>query len=409
MKILLSAYACEPNRGSEPGIGWQWSINMASDKEKEVYVLTRSNNQELINAFWEKNECPSNLHYLYYDLPSPLIWAKHHGLPVNLYYAWWLIASTNYAKQLHKQYCFDMAHHITFGVFRDPCPLYKLGIPYVVGPAGGGEETPQILTSQFSWKERVKETLRWGMNKVALANPMVNKCFDNASLILTKTKDTKDVLSKWENKTCIQLELGINDLNHIETERDKNLFLFVGRFTYWKGIKLVLNAFKQYSLKNPEARLLMIGKGEMENEIIKFTSKHKLNIEIIPWIKQEELKKYYSTAIALLFPSLHDSSGNVVLESLSFGLPVICLQCGGPASVMGNLTDTMINPYNKTVEQVVDDIVLMMHKLANDNSFYDVVKRKSLQRASEFIWKEHIDKIYDQIKTKITKPNTTHV
>ena len=41
MRILLSAYACEPNRGSEPGNGWNWAVHLARDGH-EVYVLTTS-------------------------------------------------------------------------------------------------------------------------------------------------------------------------------------------------------------------------------------------------------------------------------------------------------------------------------------------------------------------------------
>ena len=33
MKILLSAYACEPNRGSEPGLGWRWALEIAVSPE----------------------------------------------------------------------------------------------------------------------------------------------------------------------------------------------------------------------------------------------------------------------------------------------------------------------------------------------------------------------------------------
>lgn len=40
MKILLNAYACEPNRGSEPGVGWHWAIELSKDKNKEVLLLT---------------------------------------------------------------------------------------------------------------------------------------------------------------------------------------------------------------------------------------------------------------------------------------------------------------------------------------------------------------------------------
>ena len=38
MKILLSAFACAPNTGSEPGVGWRWAIELA--KQHEVVVVT---------------------------------------------------------------------------------------------------------------------------------------------------------------------------------------------------------------------------------------------------------------------------------------------------------------------------------------------------------------------------------
>lgn len=402
MKILLVAYACEPNRGSEPGVGWQWVLNLSKDKQKEVYVLTRSNNKDVIDDYWANSIRPENIHFFYYDLPASLIWAKHHGLPVNLYYALWLIGSVDYAKRLHEEYRFDMAHHITFGVFRDPCPIYKLNIPYVVGPVGGGEVTPPGLMCLYSEKEKCKEWLRGMLNKFALYNPVVNKCFNHASLVLTKTQDTKDLLAKWADKTIVNLELGIKSVSYSESVRDKNLFLFVGRFTYWKGVKLVLKAFDIYAQSHPDARLLLIGKGEMEGEIRQYAKLHNLNIEIVPWIKQEELKHYYSSACAMLFPSLHDSSGNVVLESLSFGLPVICLDCGGPASVLGkDLQETVIATKNVTVDDVVNGIVEKMNMLVTDEQTYLSVQEKGFSRAESLQWETTVECSYKKIESVI--------
>ena len=48
MKILVSAYACEPGKGSEPGAGWLWA--RAAARRHEVWVLTRANNREAIEA-----------------------------------------------------------------------------------------------------------------------------------------------------------------------------------------------------------------------------------------------------------------------------------------------------------------------------------------------------------------------
>ena len=47
LKVLLSAYACEPNKGSEPGVGWNWLIEIAKLNHK-VTVITRSNNKKSI-------------------------------------------------------------------------------------------------------------------------------------------------------------------------------------------------------------------------------------------------------------------------------------------------------------------------------------------------------------------------
>jgi len=46
LKVFISAYACEPNKGSEPAVGWQLALHMA--RFHDVTVLTRANNQENI-------------------------------------------------------------------------------------------------------------------------------------------------------------------------------------------------------------------------------------------------------------------------------------------------------------------------------------------------------------------------
>ena len=48
MKVLVSAYACEPGKGSEPGVGWQWVRQIA--RFHDTWVITRANNREKIEA-----------------------------------------------------------------------------------------------------------------------------------------------------------------------------------------------------------------------------------------------------------------------------------------------------------------------------------------------------------------------
>ncbi|MGB8801257.1 MAG: hypothetical protein WCC97_11250, partial [Candidatus Acidiferrales bacterium] len=62
LKILLSAYACEPDKGSEPGVGWN-HVKQAA-RFHDVWVLTRSNNRASIERALATEPMP-NVHWIY--------------------------------------------------------------------------------------------------------------------------------------------------------------------------------------------------------------------------------------------------------------------------------------------------------------------------------------------------------
>ena len=68
MKILLSAYACEPNKGSEPEVGWKWATGL-SKLGNSVFVITRLNNKENIEKELKKKKI-QNLNFIYFDYPN---------------------------------------------------------------------------------------------------------------------------------------------------------------------------------------------------------------------------------------------------------------------------------------------------------------------------------------------------
>lgn len=405
MKILLLAYACEPNRGSEPGIGWKWALQLAKEPSRDIYVLTRKNNQDVIEDYWQINEKPVNLHFFYTDLGKFGLWAKHHGLSVNIYYALWLRKASEYAKRLNSDFHFDIAHHITFGVFRDASMLYKLEIPYVIGPLGGGDYTPSGLMELYSWRGRLYEWGRKIANKVSLNNPYLIKTYNKAMLILTKTEDTKSLISRWQDKTEVKLEIGIASVENEVCNDKTNQFLYVGRFIELKGIALILEAFRKYHEMDPASNLLLIGDGPLQGYIQLFIENHCLadSISILSWMQQTQLHDYYRKSKALIFPSLHDSSGNVVLEALSNGLSVICLDCGGPASIKGReLTLLTVDTKDKSITEVVDSIVKKMQLLQN-NSILKKESRDSLLRAKDFLWENTVNELYHRIELMINQ------
>ena len=86
MKVLLSAYACEPDKGSEPAVGWNWVRQVS--RFHEVWVITRANNRKPIEKALAKNPLP-NAHFIYFDLPHWARFWKRGQRGAHLYYYLW--------------------------------------------------------------------------------------------------------------------------------------------------------------------------------------------------------------------------------------------------------------------------------------------------------------------------------
>ena len=128
IRVLISAYACEPNKGSEPGVGWNWALQMA--KMDEVYVITRSNNRKVIETFLQKHPV-EHLHFYYHDCAT---WKrKMKKLPngIFVYYKMWQKEILPIARKIVEDEKIDIVHHITFNEFRTPGKLYQLPVPFL--------------------------------------------------------------------------------------------------------------------------------------------------------------------------------------------------------------------------------------------------------------------------------------
>src|SRR5690348_9180720 len=114
MKVLVSAYACEPGGGSEPGIGWNWARQ--SSRFDETWVITRSNNRARIEQHLVA-ESLSRLNFVYYDTPRFTRFWKKGQRGIHAYYYLWQAGAYFVARKLHRQIGFDRAHHVTLGAY----------------------------------------------------------------------------------------------------------------------------------------------------------------------------------------------------------------------------------------------------------------------------------------------------
>jgi glycosyltransferase involved in cell wall biosynthesis len=404
MKILLSAYACEPDKGSEPGVGWNWALEIARLGHK-VWVLTRANNQLSIKSEFLGLSEKNNLHFLYYDLPRWAYLWKKGNRGIYLYYFLWQLGAYFLAKKIHSKENFNLVHHITFGVIRQPSFMWMLRIPYILGPVGGGETAPWRLRFGYPLKGFITDILRDILNFLTKFDLFTLLNFRVANEIYVKTPDTMGMIpKKYQKKAKLLLEIGINSedsiITHTYASYQPLRMIFVGRFIYWKGMHIGLLAFSVLSKLDPEARLTMVGEGPEENKWRNLVKRLGIEDKIYwtGWISHEKIKNLYSEHDVMLFPSLHDSSGNAVLEALSHSLPVICLQVGGPSIIVNSSCGYVIPVLNLNTTLVVDKLANSMIKLNYDYNLRNSLKKGAINRSKQFSWSSSVSKVYKNRK-----------
>jgi glycosyltransferase involved in cell wall biosynthesis len=406
MRVLLSAYACEPNRGSEPGVGWNWALEIVKRGHK-VLVITRLNNKQSIESVTLHD---LNIQFIYYDLPEKLMFLKK-VFGVHVYYFLWQIGIYfNVKKKLYLLQP-DIIHHITFVAIRKYSFLGFLGVPFYYGPLGGGESCSAALLRGLPIRYRLKENLRNSLNAFVKWNPISRIMFNQSRKIFSTTNESAAYLShSFKNKIHSFPAIGITNENVIlnKTSLNGNLkILYVGQFIYWKGIQIALDALSQLKMEHNDFTLTLVGKGEFEPFLRKKIKRLGLseNIIWINWLPQEQLKELYQKNDLFLFPSLHDSGGMVVLEAMINGLPVLSFNLGGPGYFNNNNIGWVIDVNKKTYQNAVNEMALKLYSISKNSKEIVIKSQQCQEYSNNYSWEQTVAQVYNIIENDFQNVN----
>lgn len=405
IKILVSAYACRPNQGSEPGVGWNTTRELL--KYHQVWVLTRADNRPTIEAELAKNPIPG-LQIVYYDLPP---WARwwHKGLRgVQFHYYLWQIGAYYKALKLHNEVNFDLVHHVTYVKYWSPSFLSLLPVPFIWGPVGGGESAPKAFWQDFSLRGKAYEALRDGARWLGEKDPFVRLTAQRSAAIQSTTNDTAKRIYALGIKTPVQLysETALDSAEITQlAERvlpDNSMIRFIsmGRLLHWKGFHLGLRAFAQADLPE-DAEYWVLGEGPEKPRLEALVADLGIERQVKFWnrLPRAETLEKLGESVALVHPSLHDSGGWVCLESMAMGRPVLCLDLGGPAVQVTSETGFKILAHNP--EQTVRDLAEAMTLLAKDPQLRDRLGQAGKKRVKDYYsWEvkgQNLHQLYQEI------------
>lgn len=399
MNILYIAYSCNPYAGSEDKIGW--CVPLESSKNNKVIVVTKEEQRTPITDYLNRHSL-NNIEFLYVDIPE--IYKK---LFKGVWYSGRLNIWNRKAFPVVKKICadkkIDIVHQITPIEFRAIGKYGKIeNIKFVCGPLGGGEYVPRgvkCYTKGHRFVENTRTMINYFYRFFLKVSGNIRRC----DYILFANRETREFLDIKDRSdfTSLVFDNGLrNEELTISNNRDEKVFLSTGRMIYRKGYEFLLDALLKIP-KELDYKLRIVGDGpefeKLSNRCSKddYLSKHVSFVGAIPY---SEIEREYLTASVFIMPSIRETTGTVLLEAMSKGLPVIALNRFGAATILDDSTAWLIDGYDK--DSFACNLAgAIIECISNP----DEVKRRgenARQNANNYTWeKKNIDyqRIYESL------------
>ncbi len=403
MHVCISAYACDPNRGSEPGIGWNVVREVA--RRHRVWAITRRKNETAISRELQRAPLP-NLNMVYFDLPPTARAWKRGQLGIEAYYRLWQRLTRGVVQRLDRTVRLDLTQHVTFGRYWGPSSLAYSSVPFVWGPVGGGETIPAGFGTDTGWRGRTYEFLRDRARRWGERDPSVRRAAQRSALALAVTPETKArLLALGTRRVELFSAMGLRRtqfeyLSNMPPARYEVLrFISVGRLLHWKGFHLGLKAFAAAAL--PRSEYWIVGDGPERARLTDLARRLGVDGCVRFWgsVSRSDALEKMAACHVLVHPSLHDSGGWVCLEAMAAGRPVICLDVGGPAEQVTDTTGFKIGVADP--EQAVRDLADAMTTLGCDPDLRHAMGEAGRARVrGEYLWEnkgERLDELYASV------------
>ena len=397
----MLAYACSPYRGSEPGVGWQRAAEMA--KHFEVWVITEECEfKEDIERYQSENGPTDNLQFRFVPrvIASDEVWRWLSEFRPLYYvaYSMWHRRAYRLARELNAEVGFDLVHQSTMCGFREPGQLWKLDVPFIWGPVGGTPNYPWRFLLQSGLSVALIEGVRSVLNRIQLRfTPRVREASRRAGAVLTAIPDGQRDFKRIHGVDSVcMLDVGVNRV--IDKPRTFGLrqrplrLLWSGSLEPRKALQLLLRALVELP-SGIEYELRILGSGPKQRAWHGLA--RRLGVEgncgWLGWLPHDEAMRQMAWADVFVFTSLRDTCGTVVLEALSQGVPVICLDHQGVGSVVTESCGIKV-PVT-TPRKVIAGLAEAIATAGSDRQRLEGLSRGAIERARDYLWQSHGERL----------------
>ena len=326
LKVLVSAYACSPSRGSEYGVGWGWIE--AISKYHDLWVLVGAHCKDEVEAeLLLRPELRSRIRFHY--LPrTRYLWAEKFWHPAYLhtYKNQWQRDAYEAGKRLHERIGFDIVHQLTYVGFRVPGLLWKLDVPFVWGPIGGLEQTTWALLPALGVRGCLHYAARNLLNDLhRRLKEAPKRAFARADggIIAATSGIQREIRRFYGHDSVVISEIGLppgmREAPASRSPSEPLALLWCGNHLPGKALPFLLGALRLLP-SGLDWRLVIVGAGPCTAKWQRIAQDYGV-ADRCDWLGQVPRQ---TVAHALIITSVHDLTSTVLVEALANGLPVVC-------------------------------------------------------------------------------------
>jgi glycosyltransferase involved in cell wall biosynthesis len=373
-RILISAYAISPVRGSEYGAAWNTVINLAS--QHELWVLYGMSDDHMGDTQtmleYIKNNKIKNIHFVEVQasrLAMAINVLNKIGMGWCFYLAYylWQKAALNAAFEVCKTVDIDVVHQLGPIGFREPGFLWKLGKPLVWGPIGGMNVINDDFLAVKPIATRLKYSIKNLINYVQLNHSArIKDAFERADvLIAATTTGQQNIWEKFGIESSYLPEQGIiGDMmlneQKFDTIGQQVKLVWSGSLIERKSLIMCLEALS--GIKHQNWVLHVLGTGPLEKKLRQKATEFGIDNHI-KWhghLPRNNAVNIMANAHLHIITSMAEDNPAVIFEALTFGVPtltidhcgmgdVICHKCGIKIK-LGNYASMLVHMRSELIK-----------------------------------------------------------
>lgn len=277
--------------------------------------------------------------------------------------------------------------------------IIHVATPFCIGLCGliyaKAENIPMVSSYHTNFSQYLEyfnlklfEQISWKYLKWFHKQSRINYCPSYNTISLLKDKGIEN-LELWSRG--VNTEIFSPIYRDITFRRKLNIvnkivFLYAGRISPEKDVDILLSTVKQLNEKYlSKIHFLVAGGGPYLDTLKKCNLP---NMTLLGFVEGLELSKVYASSDIFIFPSSSETFGNVILEAMASGLPVVACKEGG-------ISDNLIDGYNGIAcrKRNIDDFYDACEKLINDFQLTRELGLNGLKHTADLNWNRIFEKL----------------